>query len=165
MFNEIAIIYCFWILWYVLNRKSIIVMVWMSNICTNDVLNANVDVDGVLKAVSSLSPTCYLVLVVFMFIVYVLSSLISLLTRNWGVVLVLVHIGKYMANLKSQSRTQHTVGGIDGIDANQYMIKWVKLHTPYNTTVNSVYSERVGAAKSVHLSRVFTINVFNLTIN
>ncbi len=46
----------------------------MSNICTNDVLNANVDVDGVLKAASSLSPTCDLVLVVFMFIVCVLSS-------------------------------------------------------------------------------------------
>jgi hypothetical protein len=25
-----------------------------------------------------------------------------------------------MANLKSQSRTEYTVGGIDGIDANQY---------------------------------------------
>ncbi len=32
-------------------------------------------------------------------------------------------------------------------------------------TVDPVYSERVGAAKSVHLRRVFTINVFNLTIN
>ncbi len=33
------------------------------------------------------------------------------------------------------------------------------------TTVDPVYSERVGAAKSVHLRRVFTINVFNLTIS
>ncbi len=33
------------------------------------------------------------------------------------------------------------------------------------TTVDPVYSERVGAAKNVHLRRVFTINVFNLTIN
>jgi hypothetical protein len=33
------------------------------------------------------------------------------------------------------------------------------------STVNPVYSERVGAAKSVHNNRVFTINVFNLTIN
>ncbi len=33
------------------------------------------------------------------------------------------------------------------------------------STVIPVYSERVGAAKSVHLRRVFTINVFNLTIN
>ncbi len=32
-------------------------------------------------------------------------------------------------------------------------------------TVNPVYSERVCAAKSVHLRRVFTINVINLTIN
>jgi hypothetical protein len=32
-------------------------------------------------------------------------------------------------------------------------------------TVDPVYSERVGAVKSVHLRRVFTINVFNLTIN
>ncbi len=32
-------------------------------------------------------------------------------------------------------------------------------------TVDPVYSERVGAAKSVHLRRVFTINIFNLTIN
>jgi hypothetical protein len=32
-------------------------------------------------------------------------------------------------------------------------------------TVDPVYSERVGAAKSVQLRRVFTINVFNLTIN
>jgi hypothetical protein len=31
--------------------------------------------------------------------------------------------------------------------------------------VDPVYSERVGTAKSVHLRRVFTINVFNLTIN
>jgi hypothetical protein len=35
----------------------------------------------------------------------------------------------------------------------------------FYTTVDTVYSERVGAAKSVHLRRVFTINVFNLTIN
>ncbi len=34
-----------------------------------------------------------------------------------------------------------------------------------SNTVDPVYSERVGAAKSVHLRRVFTINVFNLTIN
>ncbi len=33
------------------------------------------------------------------------------------------------------------------------------------STVDPVYSERVGAAKSVHLRRVFTINVLNLTIN
>ncbi len=33
------------------------------------------------------------------------------------------------------------------------------------TTVDPLYSERVGPAKSVHLRRVFTINVFNLTIN
>jgi hypothetical protein len=32
-------------------------------------------------------------------------------------------------------------------------------------TVDPVCSEQVGAAKSVHLRRVFTINVFNLTIN
>jgi hypothetical protein len=32
-------------------------------------------------------------------------------------------------------------------------------------TVDPVYSEWVGAAKSVHYKRVFTINVFNLTIN
>jgi hypothetical protein len=32
-------------------------------------------------------------------------------------------------------------------------------------TFDSIFSERVGAAKSVHLRRVFTINVFNLTIN
>ncbi len=32
-------------------------------------------------------------------------------------------------------------------------------------TVDPVYSERIGAAKSVHLRRIFTINVFNLTIN
>jgi hypothetical protein len=32
-------------------------------------------------------------------------------------------------------------------------------------TVDPVYSERVGAAKSVHNNRVFTIKVFNLTIN
>ncbi len=32
-------------------------------------------------------------------------------------------------------------------------------------TVDPVYRERIGAAKSVHLRRVFTINVFNLTIN
>jgi hypothetical protein len=32
-------------------------------------------------------------------------------------------------------------------------------------TVDPVYNKRVGAAKSVHLRRVFTINVFNLTIN
>ncbi len=32
-------------------------------------------------------------------------------------------------------------------------------------TVGPVYNERVGAAKSVHLRRVFTINVFNLTTN
>jgi hypothetical protein len=29
-------------------------------------------------------------------------------------------------------------------------------------TVDPLYSERVGAAKSIHLRRVFTINVFNL---
>jgi hypothetical protein len=34
-----------------------------------------------------------------------------------------------------------------------------------DNTVDPVYSERVGAAKSVDLRRVFTINVFNLTIN
>ncbi len=34
-----------------------------------------------------------------------------------------------------------------------------------SNTVDPVYSERVGAAKSVHLHWVFTINVFNLTIN
>jgi hypothetical protein len=33
------------------------------------------------------------------------------------------------------------------------------------TTVDPVYSERVGAAKSVHYNRVFTINVFNFIIN
>jgi len=32
-------------------------------------------------------------------------------------------------------------------------------------TVDPVYSERVSTAKSVHLRRVFTINIFNLTIN
>ncbi len=32
-------------------------------------------------------------------------------------------------------------------------------------TVDPVYSEWIGAAESVHLRRVFTINVFNLTIN
>jgi hypothetical protein len=32
-------------------------------------------------------------------------------------------------------------------------------------TVDPVYSERVGAAKSVRFCRVFTINVFNLTTN
>jgi hypothetical protein len=32
-------------------------------------------------------------------------------------------------------------------------------------TVDPVYSERVGAAKSVHYNQVFIINVFNLTIN
>ncbi len=35
----------------------------------------------------------------------------------------------------------------------------------YIHTVDPVYSEGVGAAKSVHLRRVFTIKVFNLTIN
>jgi hypothetical protein len=34
-----------------------------------------------------------------------------------------------------------------------------------NNTVDPVYSERVGAAKSVHLRRVFITNVFNLTTN
>jgi hypothetical protein len=32
-------------------------------------------------------------------------------------------------------------------------------------TVDFVYSERIGAAKSVHQRQVFTINVFNLTVN
>jgi hypothetical protein len=32
-------------------------------------------------------------------------------------------------------------------------------------TVDPLYSEQVGTAKCVHLHRVFTINVFNLTIN
>jgi hypothetical protein len=35
----------------------------------------------------------------------------------------------------------------------------------FNNTVDPLYSERTGAAKSIHLRRVFTINVFNLTIN
>jgi hypothetical protein len=35
----------------------------------------------------------------------------------------------------------------------------------YINTVDPVYSERFSAAKSVHLRWVFTINVFNLTIN
>ncbi len=39
------------------------------------------------------------------------------------------------------------------------------LEESFETTVDPVYSERVGAAKSVHLRRVFTINVINLTIN
>ncbi len=39
-----------------------------------------------------------------------------------------------------------------------------KNHLFFNT-IDPVYSERIGAAKSVHLRRVFTINVFNLTIN
>jgi hypothetical protein len=34
-----------------------------------------------------------------------------------------------------------------------------------NNTVDPVYSERVGAAKIVYNNRVFTINIFNLTIN
>jgi hypothetical protein len=39
-----------------------------------------------------------------------------------------------------------------------------KLHNN-NNTVNPVYSERVSAVKIVNNNRVFTINVFNLTIN
>jgi hypothetical protein len=32
-------------------------------------------------------------------------------------------------------------------------------------TVDPLYSERVGVAKSVNNNRIFTINVFNMTIN
>ncbi len=39
------------------------------------------------------------------------------------------------------------------------------LHIINSNTVDPVYSERVGPAKSVHNNRVFTINVFNLTIS
>jgi hypothetical protein len=39
------------------------------------------------------------------------------------------------------------------------------LYRAVRYTVDPVYNERVGAAKTVHYNRVFTINVFNLTIN
>jgi hypothetical protein len=44
-------------------------------------------------------------------------------------------------------------------------VRLTKGHPYKENTVDPVYSERVGAVKSVHYNRVFTINVFNFIIN
>ncbi len=63
---------------------------------------------------------------------------------------------------------------IDSLEAIQVCVCFDRLITGSEKFANAVYiaftvhpsySERVGAAKIVHNNRVFTINVFNLTIN